>query len=107
MFLKLFAPALFGAGTVGPRTRAKFERRVERQVVEAERADVHAVDRVVGRAVSAAFDGDVLAAAAAGGAELRAAVERLRRHAGGERGKGEQVAPGDRQVLDLLLRNRL
>jgi hypothetical protein len=83
------------------------ERRVQRQVVEAKRADVDAVDRVVGRTVAAAFNRHVLAAAAAGGAELRAAVERLRRDARRERREGERVAAGDRQILDRLLANRL
>ena len=51
----------------------RVERRVQRQVVEAQRSHVHAVDRVIGGAVASTFDCHVQAAAAARGAELRAA----------------------------------
>ena len=83
------------------------ERRVQRDVVEAQRADVHAVDGVVGRAVAAAFDRHELTAAAAGGAELRAARERLRRDAGRQRRERQQVSAGNRQIFDLFLRDGL
>ena len=73
----------------------RVERRVERQIVESQRADVDAVDGVVRGTVAAALDGDVLAAAAAGRAELRASIERLRRHARGQR-RERQQAPARR-----------
>src|SRR5262249_4941808 len=81
----------------------RVERRVERQIVESQRADVDAVDGVVRRAVASTFDGHVLTAAAARGAKLRAAIERLRRHSRGQRRERQQSSAGDRQVVDLPL----
>ena len=73
--------------------------RVQRQVVEAQRSDVHAVDRVVGRAVASAFDGDELIAAP----ELRVAREVSGRHARRERRQRQHGAAVQRQIFDLLL----
>ena len=79
------------------------ERRVQRQVVESQRAHVHAVDGVVGGTVSTALDGHVLTAAAPRRSELRASIEGLRRHARRQRGERQQASSGNRQILDLLL----
>ena len=81
----------------------RVERRVQRQVVESQRAHVDAVDGVVRGTVAAALDGHVLTPAAARRAKLRAAVEGLRRHAGRQGRERQQASSGDRQVLDLLL----
>jgi hypothetical protein len=48
-----------------------------------------------------------LTATAAGRTELRAAVERLRRHARRQRGEREKISAGDRQIFNLLLADRL
>ena len=85
----------------------RVERRVQRQIVEAQRPDVDAIDRVIGRTVTAPFDGHVLVATAAGSAELSASIERLRRDAGGERGERQHAATIQRQILDHLFRDDL
>ena len=85
----------------------RVERRVQRQVVEAQRPDVDTIDRVIGRTVTAPFDGHVLVTTAAGSAELRASIECLRRNAGGERGERQHAATIQRQILDHLFRDDL
>ena len=77
--------------------------RVEREIVESQRSDIHAIDRVVGRAVASAFDGHELIAAP----ELGVAREIPRRDARRERGQREHGTAVQRQVFDLLLADDL
>ena len=99
------ALAIFGGERVAKQAHFLHgvDRRVQRQIVEPQRPDIHAVDRVVGRAVTSAFDRDELIAAP----ELRVAREVPGRHARRERRQRQHGAAVQRQVFDLLLVDHL